>query len=158
MEFKVTFDTNNSNDIDKISDILKINKDVLIKLVTNTSLAKNNSYSPYSKFRVGSCILTTTNELFSGCNVENISYGLSICAERSAIISAVSQNIKIDNFYALSVTTDREDFLTPCGSCRQFIVEFSSFKHIILLNNQGLVKLSTPEEMLTLWKGEIIFP
>jgi len=85
--------------------------------------AKQYSYSPYSKFRVGCALITKNDKIFQGCNVENSSYGLTICAERTAFVKAISEGYK--EFKAVVVTTDvKDDFISPCGACRQFISEF----------------------------------
>ena len=93
------------------------------ELINKCLESKNNSYSPYSKFRVGASLLTHDGKIYGGCNVENASYGLSICAEKCAFVKAVSDGYR--EFGAIAVSTDIKDYFgTPCGSCRQFIVEF----------------------------------
>ena len=97
-------------------------ENVLETLLKRCIAAKEHSYSPYSKFRVGSALLTEDGHIFDGCNVENASYGLSLCAERTAIVKAVScghRKIKV-----IVVSTDVDEFIAPCGACRQFIAEF----------------------------------
>lgn len=85
--------------------------------------AKSNSYSPYSKFRVGCGLLLSDNSIITGCNVENITYGLTVCAERTAYLKAISEGCS--SFRAVAVSTDVEDsFVLPCGQCRQFMWEF----------------------------------
>ncbi|KAH9937884.1 cytidine deaminase [Epithele typhae] len=84
--------------------------------------AKGFAYSPYSKFRVGAAFITTTGEIIKGCNVENASYGGTICAERTAIVKAVSEGTR--SFTALAVTSDVPSTISPCGICRQVIREF----------------------------------
>jgi cytidine deaminase len=87
--------------------------------------AQANAYAPYSKFRVGAAVLLDSGEIFTGCNVENASYGLTNCAERSAIFSAVSKlggdKVKIR---AIAVVNDQDVPCSPCGACRQVIAEF----------------------------------
>jgi cytidine deaminase len=85
----------------------------------------NNAHVPYSKFRVGSAVLTDRGEIFTGCNVENASYGLTNCAERSAIFSAVSQ-LGAENLVirAVAVANAQNVPCAPCGACRQVIYEF----------------------------------
>lgn len=86
--------------------------------------AAQNSYSPYSGFRVGAALRLTNGEIVTGTNVENISYGLTICAERSALVSAVSQfgpEIRIE---AVAVANLNDKASPPCGACRQMLVEF----------------------------------
>jgi len=82
-----------------------------------------NAYAPYSKFRVGSAVLTTTGKVFVGCNVENASYGLTVCAERVALWNAVSQGAR--QFVALAVAGPARRATAPCGACRQVLAEFS---------------------------------
>jgi len=87
--------------------------------------AQENAHAPYSKFRVGAAVLLENGEIFTGCNVENASYGLTNCAERSAIFAAVSKlggaNVKIS---AVAVVNDHDAACSPCGACRQVIAEF----------------------------------
>lgn len=85
-------------------------------------IAREFSYSPYSKFRVGAALLSKTGNLYLGCNVENASYGGAICAERTAFVKAVSQGDQ--SMIAVGVITDKEKCVGPCGFCRQFMVEF----------------------------------
>ncbi|KAJ1986231.1 hypothetical protein H4R33_003479 [Dimargaris cristalligena] len=94
------------------------------------------SYSPYSKFRVGAALLTTDGQVFTGCNVENASYGACICAERTAFVKAVSEGHT--SFRALALATDLKDkFGTPCGICRQFMSEFGTDLTVILVKPSG---------------------
>jgi len=83
-----------------------------------------NAHAPYSKFRVGAAILTTSGEIFFGCNVENASYGMTNCAERTAIFSAVAQLGPRIEIRAVAVTNDQGVPCAPCGACRQVIYEF----------------------------------
>ncbi len=90
-------------------------------LVAAALAARERSYSPYSKFAVGAALLTSTGEIFTGCNVENCSYGLTICAERTAACTAVAAGRH--EFTALALALSGGG--TPCGACRQFLAEFS---------------------------------
>ena len=90
-------------------------------LVVAALAARERSYSPYSKFAVGAALLTTAGEVFTGCNVENCSYGLTICAERTAACTAVAAGRR--EFTALALALSGGG--TPCGACRQFLAEFS---------------------------------
>lgn len=90
-------------------------------LVAAALAARERSYSPYSKFAVGAALLTSTGEVFTGCNVENCSYGLTICAERTAACTAVAAGRR--EFTALALALSGGG--TPCGACRQFLAEFS---------------------------------
>ncbi|KAI8887186.1 cytidine deaminase [Backusella circina FSU 941] len=104
--------------------------------------AKDASYSPYSKFRVGAALLTADDTLYKGCNVENASYGAAICAERTAYVKAVSEGHR--EFKALVVSSDQEDYISPCGICRQFISEFNKVDMpVYLLNSRGEAKETT---------------
>jgi len=86
--------------------------------------AMKNAHAPYSKFHVGSAILLTSGEIFSGCNVENASYGMTNCAERTAIFSAVARLGPKIEIRAVAVTNDHGVACSPCGACRQVIYEF----------------------------------
>ena len=96
---------------------------------------RNNSYSPYSKFKVGAALKLSNGKTFAGCNVENSSYGGAICAERSAVCNAVSAEgpgIKIEE---IVISTDTTPPSTPCGICRQVIFEFASPTCVVHLVN-----------------------
>ena len=95
-----------------------------------------NSYSPYSKFRVGAAVLCEDNKVFCGTNIENASYGLSMCAERTAIFTAISNGCK--NIKAVAIYSKKGD-VTPCGACRQVILEFSKTADVVY--NTGKDKL-----------------
>jgi|SRR5690625_2680041 len=95
----------------------------------------DRAYVPYSKFPVGAALLTPEGEVFSGCNIENASYGLTNCAERTAIFKAVSEGKT--NFEYLVVTGDTEGPISPCGACRQVLVEFCQPEMPVLLTNRN---------------------
>ncbi len=110
-----------------------------------------NSYSPYSRYRVGACLKTENNLLFSGTNVENASYGLSVCAETAAIAAMVSNgHSKIQEIVVTSHHHDHETTLcVPCGACRQRIAEFSSpSTRVHLADAFGIQKTFTVSELL----------
>lgn len=112
--------------------------------------AANKSYSPYSKFRVGAALLTTDGEIIIGTNIENRSYGLTNCAERTAIFTALTMGYK--NFEAISIySPDSENYLPPCGACRQVLSEFvkEDFK-FLLGNSTGAFIEKTMKELLPL--------
>ncbi|KAI8390354.1 cytidine deaminase [Blakeslea trispora] len=124
-----------------------INKEDKSKLFELALEAKNTSYSPYSKFRVGAALLTEDGTFFKGCNVENASYGAAICAERTAYVKAVSEGHQ--KFRALAVSTDQVECVSPCGICRQFISEFATPEMpVYLLNTNGEHKELTVAELL----------
>ena len=103
------------------------------------------AYAPYSNYPVGAAALTDDGRLLVGCNVENASYGMSICAERNAIFAAVCQGY--NQLTALCVTADTEEPVAPCGACRQVIAEFK-IPVIWLTNCAGKSKKMTDEELL----------
>ncbi len=91
---------------------------------------RKNSYAPYSNVTVSAALLCANGEVFKGVNVENASFGGTICAERSAIVSAVSSGIK--DFKAIAISSNLDEFISPCGICRQFIHEFGSDIDVIM--------------------------
>ena len=115
------------------------------KLMDCAIKARENAYSPYSHFAVGAALLCEDGTLFEGCNIENASYGLTNCAERTAIFKAVSEGHV--TFKALAVVADTEGPCAPCGACRQVVAEFK-IPIIIMGNLMGNVKIVTIEELL----------
>ncbi|MEM7315957.1 MAG: cytidine deaminase [Planctomycetota bacterium] len=109
---------------------------------------RTNAHAPYSKFSVGASLLTYDNKYFDGVNVENASYGLTICAERSAIASAVSAGYKTGDFVAVAVAT--EGGHSPCGACRQVLVEFGPELIVLLVDtaNPDDAEVTTMRELL----------
>ena len=107
----------------------------LEELIDKAKEARERAYAPYSCFQVGAALLTKKGNLYLGCNVENGSYGLTLCAERAAIASAVAGGEK--EFEALAIVAETEGLITPCGACRQFIYEFSSTLTILTANLSG---------------------
>ncbi len=91
------------------------------KLLTTAKTAQRRAHAPYSKFRVGAALLTKSGQVYTGCNVENASYGLTICAERVALTKAVSEGHR--QFKAIAVVAPSAS-LSPCGACRQVLAEF----------------------------------
>ncbi|XP_065889405.1 cytidine deaminase-like [Dysidea avara] len=109
---------------------------LLDELIQKCFKAKEKAYNPYSKFRVGAALLTEGGQIFTGCNVENASYGLCICAERTAICKAVSEGYR--SFKAIAVSSDMtEKFISPCGNCRQFMIEFGGDYEVFLTKGDG---------------------
>lgn len=99
------------------------------ELVKAAISMKERSYAPYSNFHVGAALLCENGEVYTGCNVENSSFGAAICAERAAVVSAAAAaNL---SFIKLAIAGDGEDYCVPCGICRQFIAEFT--QDIVLL-------------------------
>jgi cytidine deaminase len=115
-------------------------------LLAAAKRAYENSYAPYSNFRVGAAILLEGGEVFSGCNVENASYGLTNCAERTAIFAAVSAlGSKRVRIRALAVVNDRGVACSPCGACRQVISEFGAAAEVFYLGPKGIQRSSMRE-------------
>ena len=98
--------------------------DMQAKLLQSAKRVMKNAHAPYSKFRVGAAVLLSNGKIFSGCNVENASYGMTNCAERTAIFSAVAQLGPKIEIRAVSVVNDQGVPCSPCGACRQVIYEF----------------------------------
>lgn len=105
----------------------------------------HNSYSPYSKFAVGAAVLTKDGKVYGGCNIENSSYPVGCCAERTALLKAVSEGER--EFAALALIADTPGPCSPCGMCRQAISEFQ-IPRIIMANFKGDIKVVTLEELL----------
>ena len=101
-----------------------LSAEVRRKLEQAAANVMNNAHAPYSNFHVGSAILLTSGEIFTGCNVENASYGMTNCAERTAIFSAVAKLGPKIEIKAVAVTNDQGVACSPCGACRQVIYEF----------------------------------
>ena len=97
--------------------------------------ARKNSYSPYSNFPIGAALLCKNGEIYTGTNVENVSYGLTNCAERTAIFKAVSEGVR--EFDTMVVVADTERPIPPCGACRQVILEFGEDIQLVLANLKG---------------------
>lgn len=104
--------------------------------------AREQAYAPYSEFRVGAALLATNGTVFPGCNVENISYGLTNCAERVAIGAAVVSGCR--EFEKVVIVADTNEPVSPCGACRQVLAEFD-VNFIILANRQGSLEFSLEE-------------
>lgn len=116
------------------------------KLIESAIEAKKFSYSPYSKFRVGAALLTEDDELITGCNVENASYGLTICAERVAIFKAYSEGKR--KFKAIAISSDDKNFCPPCGACRQIIWELCGDIDVILIDGDKNFKTFKASDFL----------
>jgi cytidine deaminase len=112
-----------------------------IELVAAAYRAKRKAYAEYSKFRVGAALLTEDGDTFEGCNVENASYGLTICAERNAVFQAVAHGTK--RFRSIAIASDDDGFLSPCGACCQVLAEFNPGLEVILTNASGKQKVTS---------------
>lgn len=115
-------------------------------LLSAARAAFQNAYSPYSRFRVGAALRTSDGTIFSGANIENASYGLSRCAEQSAVQSMASAGCRAFSEVAVYTESDRPS--SPCGACRQILAEFSPEAVVYLVNHKGDVATTTVMELL----------
>ena len=100
--------------------------------------ARANAFAPFSKFHVGAAVEDIDGRVFAGCNIENATYGLTICAERVAIFKAISEGAR--KFRRVAVAADTEVLTPPCGACRQILWEFCGDVDIVLVNPRGKVE------------------
>jgi cytidine deaminase len=114
-------------------------------LITAATQSRENAHAAYSNFRVGAGLRATSGRIFGGCNVENATYGLTICAERVAIFKAISEGER--GFDAIAVVTDADSLTPPCGACRQLIWEFCGDVPVILANLKGKVEVIPMNEL-----------
>jgi len=115
------------------------------ELILAAQSARQKAYVPYSKFKVGAAVLTSGGKIYTGCNVENSSYGLCNCAERTAIFKAVSEGAL--ELVTIAIIADTAEPVAPCGACRQVMAEFGINK-IIMCNLHGEQQIATLEELL----------
>jgi cytidine deaminase len=108
-------------------------------LIAAARTARGRAYAPFSHFQVGSAVQAKSGRVFSGCNIENASYGLTLCAERVAIFKALSEGER--GFEAVAVVTDTEKLTPPCGACRQIIWEFCGDAEVVLANLAGRIEI-----------------
>ena len=108
------------------------------RLIKAARTALKHAYAPYSRFRVGAALLTTTGKVFVGCNIENASYGMTNCAERTAIFSAIANIGPKMQIRALAVVNDQGIPCSPCGACRQVINEFGPQATVVFAGAKGL--------------------
>ena len=116
-------------------------------LIAAALAARENAFAPYSKFRVGAAIEDTAGRIHTGCNVENATYGLTVCAERVAVFKAVSEGVR--KFRRVAIAADTDSLTPPCGACRQILWEFCGDIEIVLVNPRG--KLET-------WRLKELYP
>jgi cytidine deaminase len=116
------------------------------ELVEQAKRARENAHAPYSQFKVGAAVLTKNGRVYTGANVENSSYGLTVCAERVALYCAISQGER--EFVKLALVSNREDPATPCGACCQVLSEFNPDIEIICANLEGTIKKVSLKRLL----------
>lgn len=125
----------------------KLDEKIILEYVDKAIAARENAYAPYSKFKVGAVVVDENGNEIAGANIENGSYGLSNCAERSAIFAAASKGMR--KIKLIAVVADTTEPVSPCGACRQVIKEFADDDTIIILGNlKRDYKLVTMEELL----------
>ncbi|HSZ20728.1 MAG TPA: cytidine deaminase [Candidatus Acidoferrum sp.] len=107
-------------------------------LIAAARSAREHAHTPYSNFRVGAAVRAKSGRIFSGCNVENATYGLTLCAERVAVFKAISEGER--GFDAVAVVADTDTLTPPCGSCRQILWEFCGDAEVVLANLRGKVE------------------
>ncbi|MCW1970044.1 MAG: cytidine deaminase [Anaerolineae bacterium] len=117
---------------------------IIRRLIRAADEVRKNAYAPYSGYQVGAALMTKSGLVFSGCNVENASYGLTNCAERSAIFTAVGEGHR--EFVAIAVVTDQG--WSPCGACRQVIREFGADIIVIIADGKGNFSTTTSGALL----------
>ncbi|MGB2980155.1 MAG: cytidine deaminase [Candidatus Zixiibacteriota bacterium] len=116
------------------------------ELIEKAKRARLKAYAPYSNFKVGAALLTKSGKVYTGANVENSTFGLTVCAERIAVFKAVNRG---DNsFVKIIVVTDKNPPVTPCGACRQVLSEFAKDLKIVCANLKGKVERYTLKELL----------
>jgi cytidine deaminase len=116
-------------------------------LIRVAALARARAYAPYSKYKVGAAIRTKRNRIHSGANIENVSYGLTVCAERCAAFAAVASG-ETKEWDAIAIVIDDDKLPSPCGACRQVLAEFSPDLKVVLATTAGLRGSTTLRELL----------
>lgn len=116
------------------------------KLIERARQAQDYAYTPYSKYNVGAALSTVKGNIYSGSNVENASYGLTVCAERIAVFKAVTAGEK--DFDTIVITASGEGYPYPCGACLQVLAEFSPQMQVIVVDHQDKIKQYSLKEML----------
>ena len=115
------------------------------QLIAAAKKARENAHAPFSNFRVGAAVRAKSGRIFGGCNVENATYGLTVCAERIAIFKAISEGER--GFDAIAVVADTDTLTPPCGACRQLIWEFCDDVPVILSNLSGKTEIMPMREL-----------
>jgi cytidine deaminase len=119
---------------------MSLSDEVRQQLIATSLAARQQAYAPYSNYRVGAALLAADGTVFTGCNVENASYGATICAERTAVVKAVSEGVR--EFAAIAITTSNGG--SPCGICRQVMYEFAPGLTVIMADGDGSITHEGP--------------
>jgi cytidine deaminase len=122
---------------------IRLENSQLVKLANK---AKENAYVPYSHFKVGAALLADDGTVYTGCNIENASFGGTNCAERTALFKAVSEGVR--NFTKIAVISDSDDYTYPCGICRQVLSEYGLDIEVIVANGKGEYRVHALKELL----------
>jgi cytidine deaminase len=115
-------------------------------LVAAALAAREHAFAPYSKFKVGAAVEGADGRIYTGCNVENATYGLTMCAERVAVLKAISEGAR--GFQRVAVAADTEELTPPCGACRQILWEFCGDVEIAMANPRGKVEIYRLKDLL----------
>ena len=115
-------------------------------LLSAALAARDHAHAPHSRFRVGAALEDSTGQIHTGCNIENSTYGLTICAERVAVFKAMSEGVRA--FRRLAISADTETLTPPCGACRQILWEFCGDIEIILVNPRGKTETLRVKDLL----------
>jgi len=121
------------------------------KLIRRARAAKRNSHSPYSRFRVGAALLAADGRIFTGCNVEISTYALTLCAERTAAFKARSEGAR--KFKAIAIATDASELISPCGACRQVLMDLCGDIEVVLVGRRGAPSILHLSDLLPLAFG-----
>lgn len=116
------------------------------ELIALAREAQKNAYTPYSKFQVGAALLTKSGKVYTGCNIENISFTPTICAERTAVFKAISEGER--DFEKIAVTSSGDGFSYPCGVCRQVLAEFMPRGKVLLADPMGNIEEYSVSDLL----------
>jgi cytidine deaminase len=124
------------------------------ELFSAAHAARDRAYAPYSHFQVGAALRSRSGAVYTGCNVENISYGLTICAERAAVFAAIQAGER--DFEAIAIVADTTEPISPCGACRQVLAEFSPSMTVMSQGREGTVFSASLSELLPRAKTGIL--
>jgi cytidine deaminase len=124
---------------------MTVSKETTKLLISAAQKAKACAYAPYSRFKVGAALLAKDGQVYTGCNVENASYGLTCCAERNAVFQAVGRGER--SFSAIAISSDSPEPTAPCGACRQVLNEFAPEIEVIMAGKKGFKRTSLKKQL-----------